>query len=86
MLKTIRVKLTPSAKKTEIVGWADDENGECYLKVSVTAVPEKGKANKALITLLAKHFKIPKSSISIVRGGTERLKTLELPADCNVEI
>ncbi len=77
----LRVKLTPKASKNAILGWTEDENGEKLLKASVTAVPEKGKANKALISLLAKHWKIPKSAIEIVRGETDRLKTLEIAGE-----
>ncbi|MCB1559420.1 MAG: DUF167 domain-containing protein [Alphaproteobacteria bacterium] len=49
------------------------------LKVSVTAVPEKGKANQSLIKLLSKHWKIPKSEIEIIKGETERHKILSVP-------
>lgn len=86
MSRTLLVKLTPSARKNEITGWAKNEHGDSYLKASVTTAPEKGKANKALIALLAKHYKIPKSSITITRGETERIKTLEISADISLEI
>lgn len=86
MSKTLRVKLTPSAARSGINGWTIDNTGNPYLKVSVTSVPEKGKANKALIALLAKHFKVPKSSIAIIKGDTERLKTLSVPDDFPLEI
>lgn len=74
----ITVKLTPSARKDEILGWEEDLLGERNLKVSVTAVPEKGKANKALIALLSKRWKIPKSAFHIVREETSRIKILEI--------
>jgi hypothetical protein len=66
-----KVKLAPSAKKNAVQGW----EGE-LLKCSVTAAPEKGKANKALIVLLSKYYRIPKTAFSIVQGETERLKTI----------
>lgn len=72
-----KVKLTPSAKKNAISGWEGD-----VLKCSVTVVPEKGKANKALIELLAKALHIPKTSICVAAGDTNRLKTLEISGDC----
>lgn len=53
------VRLTPKAAQNKVQGWATDETGQKILKASVTAVPEKGKANEALITLLAKTLKIP---------------------------
>ncbi len=75
-MKKITVRLTPNAKANKVIGWDDN-----VLKVQVTAIPEKGKANKALIALLSKHWKIPKSAISITRGETARIKTLEIDAD-----
>ncbi|MAF98964.1 MAG: hypothetical protein CMH26_10040 [Micavibrio sp.] len=75
---TITIRLTPNARQNAILGWEEDLLGERLLKVQVTVVPEKGKANKALIALLSKHWKIPKSAIRIVRGETSRTKTLEV--------
>lgn len=74
----ILVKLTPNARKNCISGWDAGEKGTKILKVQVTSIPEDGKANKALIALLSKEWKIPKSAINIVRGETARLKTLEI--------
>jgi uncharacterized protein YggU (UPF0235/DUF167 family) len=42
----------------------------------VNAVPEDGKANKALIAFLAKSWKLPKSSFSLLSGQTSRLKVI----------
>ena len=77
----ITVRLTPNASTNDIQGWTTDESGQRILKVRVTATPEKLKANKALITLLAKAWKIPPSSITIIKGATERLKTLHITSD-----
>lgn len=74
----ITIKLTPNARKNAISGWETDVCGNKILKAQVTAIPEDGKANKALIALLSKEWKIPKSAISILRGDTSRLKTLEI--------
>ena len=76
--QTITVKLTPGAKQNKVMGWEEDLFGDRTLKVQVTAIPEKGKANKALIALLSKHWKIPKSAITIIRGETSRTKILEV--------
>jgi uncharacterized protein (TIGR00251 family) len=46
------------------------------LKCSVTTVPEDGKANAALIKMLAKAWKVPRSSIELVSGATDRRKTV----------
>ena len=75
----ITVRLTPKASQNAIMGWYKDTEGKNILKVSVTAIPEKGKANKALIRLLSKEWEIPKSSIIIIKGEMNRTKILQLP-------
>jgi len=78
MSNIFTLKLTPKASRNEVKGWDTDSKGNKFLKCSVTAVPEKGKANKALIILLSKHFKVPKSAIKIVRGDANREKVIEI--------
>jgi len=48
--------------------------------VKVTAPPEKGKANEAVIELLADFFDAPKNSISIVGGKSTRMKIVDISA------
>jgi len=67
------VRVQPKASADSILG---EHAGA--LKISVTAPPEKGKANAAVIALLSKEFRVPKSSIEIVRGHTSRRKTLRI--------
>ena len=79
----IQIKLIPKAAKNEISGWEINASGEKTLKASVTAPPDKGKANKALINLLAKTWKTPKTNIHIIKGETSRLKTIEIKTPNN---
>ncbi|HIJ39271.1 MAG TPA: DUF167 domain-containing protein [Rhodospirillaceae bacterium] len=72
----LSVRLTPRASRNRIEGLVSEADGSSSLKVSVTAIPEDGKANAALIALLAKSWKLPKSAISIIAGQTDRRKTL----------
>lgn len=51
------------------------------LRVRVTAVPDKGKANTAVIGLLAKALGVPKSAVTLVSGDTARLKTVAIEGD-----
>lgn len=53
-------------------------NGDVWLTASVRAVPEKGRANSALIVLLAKALSVPKSTISLESGDSNRLKQLRI--------
>ena len=70
------VRLTPKASHTKIGDIAVDADGQPYLKVYVTAVPEDNKANKALLALLSKTFHLPKSSLHIISGLTDRRKVI----------
>lgn len=75
------VRLTPNAGRDDVSGIGADADGKTHLKVRVTAIPEKGKANNALIALLSKTLRVPKGSISIVSGETSRVKTVEITGD-----
>lgn len=70
------VRAAPRASRNAVQGLAPGADDRMQVKISVTAVPEDGKANAAIIGLLAKAWRIPKSSISVVAGGTDRSKIL----------
>ncbi len=72
-MKRIKVKVKPNARKEEI-----KELDKDYFEVRTTAVPEKGKANKRVIEMLSKYFKIPKSRIKLIKGETSREKIFVL--------
>lgn len=73
--ETLQVRVTPKAKASRIVK-ETTQDGSILYKVYVTVVPEDGKANIAVIALLAKAMGVPKSSLSITRGLTSRDKTI----------
>lgn len=77
------MRAVPNASKDGIDGTMEGAGGQLYLKVRVTAPPDKGKANKAILKLLAKRLGIPASAIEMVRGETDRNKMLRLPAAVN---
>jgi uncharacterized protein YggU (UPF0235/DUF167 family) len=72
------IKLTPKARQTAIVGTIVDINNRCFLKISVTTVPENNKANQTLINLLSKILHVPKSGINIKLGVTGTRKTVAI--------
>lgn len=72
----VQLRLTPKASRDRVDGLAPEADGGTVLKVSVTAVPEDGKANAALIKLLSKEWRQPKSTMEIVQGATDRRKVL----------
>ncbi|MCL6707364.1 DUF167 domain-containing protein [Pseudomonas sp. R2.Fl] len=77
----LTVRLTPNSGRDVIDGAETNAAGETYLKARVTAVPEKGKANKALIELLAKRLGVAKSTVSVISGDTSRQKILRIDGD-----
>jgi uncharacterized protein (TIGR00251 family) len=70
----IHVLVQPRASRNEVVG--SDEAGR--LRARVTAPPVEGAANKSLVELLARHFSVPKSNITIVAGARGRLKRVKV--------
>ncbi len=79
----VRLKVAPKAKRNQFGGLLDEPDGGPLgqgraLKISVTAAPEDGKANAAVIALLAQEWGVAKSAISVVSGATDRRKLVEI--------
>ena len=70
----IFVRLTPKSSRDAVEGTAETDDGRMHLKARVRAVPENGKANSALEKLIADWLGMPRLSVSVVSGGTSRLK------------
>ena len=75
-MERILLKVQPKASRNRVVGRVGDR-----LKVQVTAAPERGKANDAVIDLLAESLGVPKSAVRITAGQASPLKTVEIDAD-----
>lgn len=75
------VRLTPKSARDAIEGVEAGADGRAFLKARVRAVPEDGKANAALLKLLAKAIGVPKSAVTLVAGHTSRAKTIRLTGD-----
>ena len=72
------VRVTPQASRNEVSGIHVDAAGAMSLAVKVTAVPDKGLANAAVIKTLAKAMMVSKSTFSLVKGHTDRNKTFQI--------
>ncbi len=75
----VHARVTPNARKNGIGGLYEAADGSQALGIYVSVPPEKGKANKAAIAILAKALKVPKSSISVAMGETSRDKVFKIP-------
>ncbi len=79
----LRVRVTPKGGRDAIDGPGADAAGLAHLKLRVSAPPEGGAANAAVLKLLSKALKRPKSSLSVESGATSRVKIIrvDLPVD-----
>lgn len=69
----IDVRVSPKASRNALTGWHAGA-----LKVSVTAAPERGKANEAVEALLAGLLELPRGAVRVVAGETARNKRVEI--------
>jgi len=77
----VALRVTPNAANNEIAGVEIRDDGKAVLRIRVNAVADKGKANKAVIALLAKNLRLPKSAFSIISGQTARLKSIAIAGE-----
>ena len=76
---TLVCKVTPNARRSECAGWSADECGRRVLLVKLAAAPVDGKANQELVRFLAEMLGCAKGEIVVARGGSGRVKTLNIP-------
>jgi uncharacterized protein len=69
----LRIRVSPGARRTEIVG----RQGDAW-KVRVTAAPERGRANDALLKVLAERLRVAPAELTVVAGRSGRDKIVEL--------
>jgi uncharacterized protein len=74
----LAVRVTPKSSRDVVTGLHVGAEGIVSLAIKVMAAPDKGKANRAVIEVLADWAKLPKSAFSIVAGETDRRKTLSV--------
>jgi uncharacterized protein len=70
----VPVKVIPRASRNEVL----DATSDGHLKVKVTAVPEKGKANEEVCRLLAVYFGVPRRNVEVISGLTASQKRVRI--------
>jgi hypothetical protein len=75
----LRVRATPNAHRSEVIGWEDDAQAGRILRVRVAAPPLEGKANAELRDFLAKTLDLPKSKVVLEKGNASRFKSFDIP-------
>jgi uncharacterized protein (TIGR00251 family) len=76
---TLVLRVQPRARRTAL---EVDKSGA--LKSAVTAPPEDGKANAAVVDLLSREWRLPKSAFDVVKGAAARSKTISVTGDLAV--
>ncbi len=76
-----RVRVAPKASRSVLDGVETGADGRAYVKVRVTAAPEKGKANTAVRKLLAKSWGLAPGRMTVISGATARTKTIEIEGE-----
>jgi uncharacterized protein (TIGR00251 family) len=69
----LKLKVIPASSRNAVSGWLDDT-----LKIQVTAAPERGKANKAVVALLRKSLGLQRNTVRIMQGETSQTKVVEI--------
>ena len=77
----LHIRLTPKGGRDAIDGIETRSDGKAVLKARVRAVPEDGKANAALLKLIAKAFDLSAAHVTLEAGATSRIKTLKIAGD-----
>jgi len=75
------VRVTPNAGRDAIEGVETRDDGSAVLRLRVAAVPDTGRANAAVMALLAKALGVPKTRMRVTSGETARLKTVFIEGD-----
>ena len=73
MATKIAVAVKPNAKKAQVIKLSDSE-----YRIAVRAPAQDGKANQAVIEILADYLGVTKSAVKIIRGHSSRHKLLEI--------
>lgn len=75
------VRLTPRGGADRFEGAETTADGRVHIRARVRAIPEKGAANAALESLVARHAGVPRGDVAIISGATGRLKTMRISGD-----
>ena len=78
------IRLTPRARQNRITGLGHLEDGALVIKAYVTAPPDKGKANKALLKLLSNIWGVGTRSLSLIEGSRDRYKSVLIIGEVNI--
>jgi uncharacterized protein len=77
----VAIRLWPRAKTNRLLSVMTMPEGRHAIKASVTASPQDGRANEALLQLLSQAWRLPRASLAVIAGGATRNKTVSITGD-----
>jgi uncharacterized protein len=77
----VAIRLLPRAKTDRLLNVVTMPEGRHAIKASVTAPPQEGRANEALLQLLSRAWRLPRASLAMVTGAFTRNKTVSIAGD-----
>lgn len=77
----VTIRLTPRGGRDAIDGVENDAAGRAMIRARVSAPPEDGAANAALIALLAKRLEVGRRAVTLEHGATQRVKRIRIEGD-----
>lgn len=77
----VRVRLTPRARESGLVAVVPGTGGDAAVKAAVTAPAQDGRANEALLQLLAREWRLPRRDLAILAGAASRNKCVGIVGD-----
>ena len=80
-MSLLKIKVVPGSSRSKVDGWLGE-----FLKIRVSAKPERGKANEAVVSLLAETLAIAKQDISISYGASSSRKYIKISNLTDLEI
>lgn len=83
------LKVTPNARRNEILGWEAPEKaseGPPVLRVKLRVPPVEGRANREVVAFLAEYLGLPKSGVTLIHGEKSRSKVIEITGLDEVEL
>jgi uncharacterized protein (TIGR00251 family) len=79
----LAVRVVPKAARSRVLGRVTEADGRTALKLALAAPPQEGRANAALIDLLAAALGLPRRDLALIAGTASRRKTVAIRGDAS---
>ncbi len=81
----LSIKVTPGARRNELMGWEENYPGiGRVLRLRIAAPASENRANRAVESFLAQLLRVPKSTVHVIRGAANSIKLVQIPDNADV--